>query len=126
MVLTFSGTHCFCCKIFILLLTVSAQVFEDIVIGRPGQIVTLLCSIASESTDDATVGWLINHVGPHGVNALLNGLVPGYNVNLDDTADLIIENIMMNDHRNDTEHQCMILQNTTIRDDPIVLYVTGM
>ena len=84
-----------------------------------------MCSIASESTDDATVGWLINHVGPHGVNALLNGLVAGYSGSLG-TTDLIIENIMMKDHRNDTAHQCMILQNTTIKGNPIRLLVAGM
>ena len=76
------------------------------------------------STNDATVGWSIDHSEPYGVNALLNGQVSGYSGSLD-TADLIIENIMMNDYRNDTEHRCMILQNTTIRGGRILLYVAG-
>ena len=32
---------------------------------------------------------------------------------------------MMNDYRNDTEHQCMISQNETIKADAILLIVTG-
>ena len=86
-----------------------------------------MCSIASESTNDATVGWLINHLGPYGLNALHNGQVPEYSTYLDKT-DLIIENIMMNDDRNDTEHRCilkLLVQNTTIRGDPILLIVAG-
>ena len=67
---------------------------------------------------------MIDHAGPHGVNALLNGLVPGYSGGLG-TADLIIENIMMNDHRNDTEYRCVIMQNTTIKGAPIYLIVAG-
>ena len=76
------------------------------------------------STSDAPVGWLIDHAGPYGVNALLNGQVDGYSGGLD-TADLIIQNIMMNDHRNDTEYRCVIMQNTTTRGDPVYLIVAG-
>ena len=76
------------------------------------------------STNDATIVWLIDHSGPYGVNALLNGLVPGYSATVH-TTDLIIENIMMNDYRNDSEFWCMILQNTTIRGGRILLYVAG-
>ena len=60
----------------------------------------------------------------YGVNSLLNGQVPGYSAAVH-TTDLIIENIMMNDYRNDTEHRCVILQNTTIKDYPIFLIVAG-
>ena len=66
----------------------------------------------------------IDSAGPYGVNALLNGLVPGYSATVH-TTDLIIENIMMNDYRNDTEHWCMISQNATIKADPILLIVAG-
>ena len=98
--------------------------FEDIVIARPGQNVILSCSIASVSTSEATVGWLIEHSGPYGVNALLHGQVPGYSASLD-TTDLIIENIVLNDHRNNTEYRCIILQNATIKGHPILLIVAG-
>ena len=58
------------------------------------------------------------------MNALHNGQVPGYSTYLDKT-DLIIENIMMNDNRNDTEYRCVIIQNTMIRSNATTLYVTG-
>ena len=58
------------------------------------------------------------------MNALHNGQVSGYSATVH-TTDLMIENIMMNDYRNDTEHRCMILQNTTIRGDKIFLLVAG-
>ena len=98
--------------------------FEDIVIAQPGQNVTLSCSIASVSTNGATIGWSINHAGPYGVNALLHGQVPGHSASLD-TTDLIIENIVMNDHRNNTKYRCIILQTTTIKGRPILLIVAG-
>ena len=109
---------------FINLHVSGVQIVPGIVIAYPGQNVTLSCSIASVSTKDATIGWSIDDTGPYGLNALHNGRVPGYSTYLDKT-DLIIENIMMNDNRNDTEYRCMILQNTTIRSNATTLYVTG-
>ena len=64
-------------------------VVPDIVIARPGQDVTLSCSVANVSTNDATVVWSIDHAGPYGVNALINGLVPGYSATVY-TTDLVI------------------------------------
>ena len=124
--LTFSGIHlpfiiakCLACYF-----TVGAQVISDVVIARPGQNVILSCSVASMSTNDVTVGWSIDHAGPYGLSALYNGQVPGYSASLDKT-DLIIENIMMNDYRNETEYQCVILQNTAIMGGFYFLIVAG-
>jgi len=66
-------------------------------------------------------------MGPYGINALLNGLVPGYSANVDN-ANLIVENIMMNDGRNGTEYRCVLFNNMGTRlneSDLIILYVAG-
>ena len=67
------------------------------------------------------VEWLINHMGPYGVSALYNGIVRGYSTNLQNN-NLIIENIMMNDFRNNTEYTC---ERNTQTSDPTILYVAG-
>ena len=79
-------------------------------------------------------GWLVNHNGPYGVNALRNDILTGYNAALD-SNNLIVENIMMNDVRNGSDYRCVIIsqntsQNTSVQDilresDPTLLYVTG-
>ena len=60
------------------------------------------------------------------VDALQNGIRAGYNSN---GNNLIVENIMMNDSRNNTEYSCVIItQDTKImlhRSDPTILYVAG-
>ena len=78
--------------------------------------------------------WLVNHMGPYGVNALRNDILTGYSAALD-SNNLIVENIMMNDVRNGSDYRCVIIrviisQNTSIehilRDsDPTLLYVAG-
>ena len=79
------------------------------------------------------MAWLINHMGPYGLNAIRNGMVHGYTINLG-SNNLIIENIMMNDDRNDTEYHCVIvatesninpMTETTQRSNTIILYVAG-
>ena len=97
--------------------------FQDVVIGCPSQNVTLSCSLASESTNEATIGWSVGHVGPHGVSTIQNGIMSGYSASL--KGELIIRNVMTNDNRNQTEYQCWIMQNRTIRGNPIALYVAG-
>ena len=65
-------------------------------------------------------------MGPFGVNSLLNGIQDGYSVN---GNNLIVENITMNDDRNNTEYRCVIIiQGTETREresDPTILYVAG-
>ena len=60
------------------------------------------------------------------MNALFNGIEAGYNIS---GNNLIVENIMMNDDRNNTEYRCVIItQGTTTilrQSDPTILYVAG-
>ena len=60
------------------------------------------------------------------INALRNGILAGHNATLG-SNNLIVENIMMNDNRNDTKYQCVILLQDIIqrRSDRTFLYVTG-
>ena len=78
------------------------------------------------SNDNEAVAWIVNHMGPHGVNSLRNGIETGYSTN---GNNLIVENIMMNDDRNDTEHRCVIItQGTTTilrQSNQTFLYVAG-
>ena len=104
---------------------VTAQEGPGIVIVHPaGQDVELLCTVMT--SNDEAVAWIINHMGPHGVSALLNGIVDGYSAN---GNNLIVENIMINDDRNNTEYQCVIItQDTTTilcKSVPTILYVAG-
>jgi len=84
--------------------TVTAQEGPGIVIVHPGQDVELLCDPA-----DGT-GWTVN-TRPYGVNALQNGILPGYSSN---GRNIIVENIMMNDSRNGSYYRCVLLQDGTI------------
>ena len=74
-------------------------------------------------------GWLVDNLGPYGINSLRFGLLTGYSTHAGSTS-IIIENIMiMNDSRNGTdhEHQCVTMGNMMIQDysDTIfLLYVT--
>ena len=73
------------------------------------------------------VAWLINYNGPYGVSALRNGILKGYSANIT-TNNLIIENITVNDVRNNTEYRCAFrTQNipTILASDPTILYVAG-
>ena len=76
--------------------------------------------------DDKRVAWTINHGTPYTVSGLRNGIVAGYSTN---GNNLIVENIMMNDDRNNTEYRCVITtQGTTTilrQSDPTILYVAG-
>ena len=73
------------------------------------------------------VAWIINHGIPHTVSGLHNGIAAGYSANIA-TNNLIVENIMMNDDKNNTEYRCVIRQGTTTirrQSDPTTLYVVG-
>ena len=68
------------------------------------------------------------------MNALRNGILPGHSATLG-SINLIVENIMMYDVRNDSDYRCVIISTyyrypLTLADiidesDPIILYVTG-
>ena len=69
---------------------------------------------------------MINHNGPFRVQLLYNGILTGYSSK---GNNLIIKNIMMNDNRNGSEYQCVILEQdtATILDESnlVLLFVTG-
>ena len=62
------------------------------------------------------------------MSALLNGILNGYSSN---ENNLIVENIIMNDSRNGSEYECVIVNNidtTTIiqtSNETFCLYVAG-
>ena len=84
---------------------VVAQQGYSTVTAHPGQDVKLLCDVTPSG--NGSVAWMIDRMGPYGLSSIRNGIVPGYTNNLGNTS-LIIESIMMDDDRNDTEHQCVI------------------
>ena len=77
-----------------------------------------------------TAAWIINHV-VYTLQQLHNGILTGYSLN---GNDLTIENIMMNDIRNDSEYNCVTVPSTasnpTVADiidesNTTILYVAG-
>ena len=108
--------------------TVAAQKGPGIVIGHPGQDVELLCNVTP--SDGQTAAWVIDHL-VYTVQLLHNGILTGYSLN---GNNLIIQNIMMNDDRNNTEYSCVTVLSTVSQptiaaiideSDVIILYVTG-
>ena len=106
----------------------TAQEGPGKVIAHPGQNVELLCTVTP--LENQTTAWIINHV-VYRVQQLHNGILTGYSSN---GNNLIIENIMMNDDRNDTEYSCVTVpstvRNPTVADiisesDPTILYIAG-
>ena len=100
----------------------------NIVIAHPGQDAKLLCTVTP--SDGHTTVWIIVHVF-YTVQQLHNGILTGYSTN---GNNLIIENIMMNDDRNNTECSCGTVRNTVNKpsvadiiyeSDPTILYVAG-
>ena len=109
--------------------SVTAQEGRGIVIAHPGQDVELLCNVTP--SDGQTAAWVINNGVLYTVQQLHNGILTGYSTN---GNNLIIENIMMNDDRNDTEYSCVTVPSTASQpstaniideSDPIILYVAG-
>ena len=110
-----------------LYLTVAAQEGPGIVIVHPGQNVTLLCTLGIPLSTQHTTEWIINHT-PLGVQSIINGILPGYSADVNNN-NLIVQNIVMNDRRNDTEYQCVIIRLDTRailnESDLTFLYVAG-
>ena len=107
---------------------VTAQEGPGILIVHPCQDAELLCN--ATPLESQTAAWIINHV-VYTVQQLHNGILTGYSSN---GSNLIIENIMMNDDRNDTQYSCVTVSSTVsnptvadIRDenDLTILYVAG-
>ena len=104
---------------FIAIFTVDAQ---NIVIAHPGLDVELLCDV----TGAGLIAWRINGSSPtHTLNDLSIGLVANHNIN---GRNILVEDIMMNDIRNGSQYQCVILQNPPnldIEGNITILYVAG-
>ena len=107
---------------------VAAQGDHVIVIAHSGQDVKLLCTVTP--SDGQTAAWVIDHA-VYTVQQLHNGILTGYSTN---GNNLIIENIMMNDDRNDTDYICVTVSSTVSQpsvadiieeSDPTTLYVAG-
>ena len=116
---------------YLLYFAVTAQQDPGIVIAHPGQDIELLCDVTPSGS--GSVAWIMDHMGPYGVNSIRNGIAPGYIINLG-SNNLIVENIMMNDDMNGSEYQCVIvatensmnpMTEITKRSNTIILYVAG-
>ena len=88
-----------------------------------------MCTVTPSGSQTAV--WIINNGAPYTVQQLHNGILTGYSTN---GNNLIIENIMMNDDRNDTQYSCgtipCTVSNPTVADirdesDSTILYVAG-
>ena len=97
---------------------------QERVIVHPGQDVELSCSLGQPTN----IGWLVDNMEPHGVSSLRNGILTGYSAHAGGTS-IIILNIMMNDRRNGTEHQCVKMSSNGMiqeySDTIFLLYVAG-
>ena len=87
-----------------------------------------MCTVTP--SDGQTAAWVIHNV-LYTLQLLHNGILAGYSSN---GNNLIIENIMMNDDRNDTEYSCVTVSSRVSQpsladiidvSDPIILYVAG-
>ena len=103
----------------------AAQEGPGIVIVRPaGQDVELLCSVAQPGTVQPGVTWIINH-NQYTVASLSNGILDRYSADIN-SSNLIVNNIVMNDNRNNTEYRCsIIMSDMTTEGDLTFLYVAG-
>ena len=109
--------------------TVAAQEARNIVIAHPGQVVELSCSLGETRGNRENIAWKLDNVGPYTVNSLSSGILIGYSSHIDSTS-IIIQNIMMNDRRNGTKYQCVIIKwnsNVVLQESDTVfqLYVAG-
>ena len=105
---------------------VDAQQRDIIVTAHPGQDVELLCTVTADYSNQ-TAAWLIQHVGPYSLQQLRDGILTGYSTN---GSNLIIQNIMINDDRNDTEYRCVIVWIDDLKEilemsHTIILFVMG-
>ena len=86
------------------------------------------------TSDSQETAWLVNRVGPFTLSRIINeSILPGHTAMLG-SKNLIVENIMMNDGRNDSMYKCVIVPSEkassyftdTIKEsDLTILYVAG-
>ena len=119
----------------IIYFTVAAQNDVDqhitVIVHPAGQNVELMYTLRQPvRANNESAGWIIDLSIPRGISFLVNGGVRGYSAGLLNNS-LIIENITMNDSRNDSEYQCVISRADGFNEqvvesgDIIILYVAG-
>ena len=111
------------------MLIVAAQEVKGprIVTAHPGQDIELLCTLTSRS-QYYSVAWLINYMGPYGINSLHNGILPGHTADNMKSNNIVVKNIVLNDIRNDSLYICVIVtsQGTILKQgNETLLYVAG-
>jgi len=105
---------------------VAAHEGSGIIIAHPGQDVEVFCTV-NAILNNQEAAWLIGVKGPYPVNSIHNGAVAGYTTTMG-SNNLIVENIIMNDDRNNSKLQCVIITSDRIQQktsDPYILYVAG-
>ena len=75
------------------------------------------------------MAWIINGMRPYNIQLLRNGILDGYGGTFG-SDNLIVEDIIMNDARNDSNFTCVVVSRdneTTILgcSDPTILYIAG-
>ena len=90
-----------------------------------------MCTVTPSGSQVAA--WIIDHGIPYGLPAIRGNIAPGYNATLF-SNNLIIENIKINDDRNDSEYSCVTIPSGTNNpsgadvineSDSTILYVAG-
>ena len=101
---------------FISLFTVAAQG----IIVHPGQDVELICDVNGTVSDTL---WRINGssslLSPSGLS---NGAVAGHNAS---GRNIVVEDIIMNDIRNGSQYECVVLSIPITSGTVTTLYVAG-
>ena len=104
-------------NIRIALFTVVAQ---DIVnIAHPGQNFELMCDVSGTESE---TNWRINGSSLISLNDLSDVLIPGHTIS---GRNIVVENIMMNDVRNGSRYQCIVLAISITPGNLTILYVAG-
>ena len=111
---------------------VAARENLRIVIAHPGQDVELFCNVTvdkfSGNSANQSAAWLVDGKGPYAVNTIRDGTVSGYTTTLG-SNNLAVQNIIMNDHRNNSKLKCVIItlpyKTVHRQSDPYILYVAG-
>ena len=92
-----------------------------------------MCAVTEDPENlTVTTAWLVNNMGLYRRSALRNGILAGYTTNLG-SNNLIVENVTMNDVRNDSDYRCVIMPaqgmitiaDTIDESDLTILYVAG-
>ena len=87
---------------------------SHVIIGYPGRDFELPCDVTG-----GTAAWFIQSLGPYSASQLFSGAWTGYNTS---GNNLIIKDIVMNDHRHRYDYQCIV---GSTEGDLFFLYIAG-